>query len=134
VKLEMGSHNHLTFIQMLTVASIVCISHAVIGLSAHFHSAQHKKSKAPGKKSGPSQLWWLRLVQLGFGLLCLFLVIHLSTGQERNWLCVWLVLMSLTPIVGGVLSFFGFQSARLVHALVILFSAAILIYYVMQNV
>jgi len=118
----MGSHNHQTLIQLLAFLSIVCISHAIIGISATIHTASRKKAKGPGSKARLSGLLWLRGVQLGFGLLCLFAVFRFSTPQEKNFLNFWLILMSMTPIVAGVLSFFGIRSIRVLHALVVVLS------------
>lgn len=115
--------------EMLTFAAIVCVTHAVIGLSAHFH-ASAKNAGHPKRKSKQPDLWWLRLIQLGFGLLCLFFVSHFSTAQEKTWLCGWLVLMSLTPILSAGLAYFGIHSIRLVHGLVIALTLAGMIYVV----
>jgi hypothetical protein len=124
--------NHQTLMEILTVYAIVCISHAVIGISAHFHQASFTKSGHPARKAIPPSPLWLRWVQLGFGLLCLFLACRFTTRQERNWLCVWLVLVSLTPIVAGALGYFGIKSPWLIHTLVIVLSAGCLVYYVIQ--
>jgi len=114
---------------MLAVASIVCVSHSIIGISAHFHESPHKKAKHPSTKSKLADLWWLRLVQLGFGLLCLFLVTCFSTAKEKHFLCLWLILMSIPPMVAVLLSFYGIRSKRLLQAAVIILSAGCVIYY-----
>ncbi|MGB8355253.1 MAG: hypothetical protein WCD79_15250, partial [Chthoniobacteraceae bacterium] len=101
----------------------------VIALSAIIHTASRRKAKGAGNKAGLPKLWWLRVVQLGFGLLCLIALSCLSTPQERNFLCFWLVLMSLTPVVAGVLSFFGIKSVWVLHALVVVVSIGCLAFY-----
>jgi len=133
-----STHNHVTLMETLAVLGIVCVSHAAIGISANFHQTSLKKAGHPVRKSGQPGMWpapwWIRLAQLGIGLLCLFIVNHFTTRQEKNWLCVWLVLMSITPIVGGALGYFGIKSPWLIHTFVIVLSAGCLVYYVMRMV